>query len=346
MKKYLVWPERAVAALQRERGEAEATGTPGTPTTMRRRSSSERRSAPPRPFISYTSTEDGASVLTEVRVLRAMFRPEEKDEILCAGELDRTSASESGGWTTGDENSEDESDGDVYGPPSPSPQTSPRHGHSLPGTPKDSWIGGPFSAIPVHWAGSSYSGSGSAATTPTYRTGFGLGVGGMTPIYPTHSRAQSESERTARIIDGLLPRTRRASEGSQRIEAFEDRQPSSPVDSLAPRTMRCLQLDLRGVEGSDDTHLGKCEPDPDGVEGSVLGEYAYSSTFMCNSIQSGLNGGNTADKSGLVTRFSSVLHKGGVRMLYSSTTHTANLLVRGADVWKAEELLRVGSGEE
>jgi hypothetical protein len=41
-----------------------------------------------------------------------------------------------------------------------------------------------------------------------------------------------------------------------------------------------------------------------------------------------------------------VLHKGGVRMLYSSTTHTANLLVQGADVWKAEELLRVGSDDD
>lgn len=27
-------------------------------------------------------------------------------------------------------------------------------------------------------------------------------------------------------------------------------------------------------------------------------------------------------------------------MLYSSTTHTANLLVEGRDVWRAEELLR------
>jgi hypothetical protein len=33
-------------------------------------------------------------------------------------------------------------------------------------------------------------------------------------------------------------------------------------------------------------------------------------------------------------------------MLYSSTTHTANLLVQGADVWKAEELLRVSEDDE
>lgn len=47
-----------------------------------------------------------------------------------------------------------------------------------------------------------------------------------------------------------------------------------------------------------------------------------------------------ADKSGLVTRFSDLLHTGGVRMLYSSTTHTANVLVQGSDVSLAERLLR------
>lgn len=41
-----------------------------------------------------------------------------------------------------------------------------------------------------------------------------------------------------------------------------------------------------------------------------------------------------------MTRFSDVLHRGGVRMLYSSTTHTANILVEGRDVMRAEKLLR------
>lgn len=282
VKKYLVWPERAVAALERERGERD--DSPGSPTLMRRRSSSERRSRSPpaRPFISYTRTDDGASVLTEVRVLRAMFnKPEEKGDLLSAGELDR--GSESGDWTTGENYTDEELDSDSddgYGPEmrSPSPQTSPqRHGHSLPGTPKDFYGMPTFSSIPVHWASTSTNSTpASAATTPTtasHRTSFGLGVGGMTPIYPTHSRTWSESEQTARVLDGL-PRPRRASEGAQRSEIFEE---PSEIDNPAPRTMRCLQLDLRGIGGSDDTHLGESEESAvDEVDGHVLGEYDNS----------------------------------------------------------------------
>jgi hypothetical protein len=312
VKKYLVWPERAVAALERERGQKDDDSLDSPTLMMRRRSSSERRSRSPtaRPFISYTRTEDGASVLTEVRVLRAMFnKPEEKGDILSAGELDR--GSESGDWTTGenysdDEDSDSDSDDDEYEPHngirSPSPQTSPqRHGHSLPGTPKDYYGMPTFSSIPVHWASSSTSqsasGSVSAATTPTtssHRTSFGLGVGGMTPImtpiYPTHSRTMSESERSARILDGL-PRPRRASEGAaRRLDLYDE--PSEIDANPDPRTMRCLQLDLRGIGGTDDTHLGEseCEDElhsyadaqarahvlphtPDTVDGHVLGEY-------------------------------------------------------------------------
>lgn len=41
-----------------------------------------------------------------------------------------------------------------------------------------------------------------------------------------------------------------------------------------------------------------------------------------------------------MTKFSDLLHSNGVRMLYSSTMNTANILVRGRDVLTAEALLR------
>ncbi|KAK8858867.1 hypothetical protein IAR55_003098 [Kwoniella newhampshirensis] len=71
---------------------------------------------------------------------------------------------------------------------------------------------------------------------------------------------------------------------------------------------RCLQLDLRGVGMSDGGETG---------------------------------GAYHLDKSGLVTRFSDLLTSTThpIRMLYSSTFHTANILVEARDVKKAKRLL-------
>lgn len=46
------------------------------------------------------------------------------------------------------------------------------------------------------------------------------------------------------------------------------------------------------------------------------------------------------DKSGLVTNFSDLLNSGSIRMLYSSTFHTANILVEARDVHLARRLLQ------
>jgi hypothetical protein len=285
VKKYIVWPERALAALERERGEAAEGGSSGGTPLRRRRSMS-----PARPFMSYTRTEDGASVLTEVRVLRAMFSTrEEKADLLSAGELDGISESELTGGEEDDldvsdtesvgdndnENSANESGSDTDAdapPPSPSPQTSPqRHGHSLPGTPTDFCNGN--GSIPIHWAGACSSTSSSAATTPpTYsaRSNFGLGVAvgvGMTHIYPAHLRTQSETERSVRILHGLRPR--RASECTPRRYNFDD---EDEVQPRVSRSMRCLQLDLRGIGGTDDTHMGECTKALAGAAGAGRGE--------------------------------------------------------------------------
>jgi hypothetical protein len=49
-----------------------------------------------------------------------------------------------------------------------------------------------------------------------------------------------------------------------------------------------------------------------------------------------------ADKSGLVTLFSNLLDSAQIKMLYSSTFHTANVLVEAADVSRARRLLKKG----
>ena len=50
------------------------------------------------------------------------------------------------------------------------------------------------------------------------------------------------------------------------------------------------------------------------------------------------------DKSGLVTLFSDLLDKGSIRMLYSSTFNTANILVEAGDVHRARRLLQGRAG--
>lgn len=48
------------------------------------------------------------------------------------------------------------------------------------------------------------------------------------------------------------------------------------------------------------------------------------------------------DKFGLVTLFSDLLTSAQIKMLYSSTFHTANILVEGDDIARARRLLKRG----
>ena len=75
VRQLILWPDRVFLRYEIERGE---------------------RTEPERPFISYTCTEDGPSLLTEIRVLRAIFqRGEEGVEIQTGGELRWDTDSES-----------------------------------------------------------------------------------------------------------------------------------------------------------------------------------------------------------------------------------------------------------
>jgi hypothetical protein len=48
------------------------------------------------------------------------------------------------------------------------------------------------------------------------------------------------------------------------------------------------------------------------------------------------------DKSGLVTLFTDLLNSAQIRMLWSSTFHTANVLVEAGDIARARRLLKRG----
>jgi hypothetical protein len=90
-----------------------------------------------------------------------------------------------------------------------------------------------------------------------------------------------------------------------------------------------MQLDLRGVGDGEDG---------DGQGAYHLGEWARPG----NRGQTGASSDHwhCVDKSGLVMRFSTLLESDNIRMLYSSTFHTANILVEARDVRRAKRLLQ------
>lgn len=72
------------------------------------------RSIPPiRPFLSYTRTEDGSSLLTEITALRSMFEGDE-GEVQSGGELSWSIFADSEDLSNADSDAESESDSDSY----------------------------------------------------------------------------------------------------------------------------------------------------------------------------------------------------------------------------------------
>lgn len=76
LRKYITWPERSLFEWQQQR--LDLIGHDG-----------EIEQSRGRPFVSYTRTEDGTSLVTEVKALRGMFPAGDMDEldVQCAGEL-------------------------------------------------------------------------------------------------------------------------------------------------------------------------------------------------------------------------------------------------------------------
>ncbi|EJT47771.1 hypothetical protein A1Q1_03346 [Trichosporon asahii var. asahii CBS 2479] len=290
LRKFLVWPTRVKEAL---RSSSSSSG----------RSRSRSAGHGTRPFISYTRTEDGISISTEIRVLKSLFDQEE-ELLSAAGELD---------------------DSDSESSSSSMSQESRRV--SLPGT------------IPLQWSQSSTPTNKSYVITPVrsavsspLRPNFAMT--GMSRSSSGHSRTQSDGVRRP------PPMMRRCSEGagaslrnwtwgrsSMGLEAVE-----SEIGKLGPALERIQQA--QDWDEPDDSGM----PTPDFKNDPV----ESSRTMRCLQLDLRSLDSSTyhLDKSGLVTKFSDLLHSNGVRMLYSSTTNTANILVRGRDVLTAEALLR------
>ncbi|KAL1405831.1 hypothetical protein Q8F55_007509 [Vanrija albida] len=128
---------------------------------------------------------------------------------------------------------------------------------------------------------------------------------GFTPL-PVHQRTQSEGVAPGPPDDARRRRNTDAVLPPPRPPP-SDSGASLPSELGVGKRKRCLQLDLRGVAGAS-------------------------------------GGPVHMDRSGLVLQFSNVLESSQVRMLYNSTTHTANILVRARDVHLAKRLLSGGEG--
>ncbi|KLT42669.1 hypothetical protein CC85DRAFT_285393 [Cutaneotrichosporon oleaginosum] len=193
LRKLLVWPERSVLALERARGRkaddaadaferrnrskrAGNFGNSNRPSLAAE--ASARALTRPRPFISYTRTEDGSSVMTEVRVLRAMLSAAERAD-LGAPELEGSDSewSDDEVDTPASMASEDEVASSSRS--SRGRTTLSQSGYSLRG--RDA------TEIPIHWA--------TPPSTPSSARFTGVGV--FTPIMRSASGSGS-TEREAR----------------------------------------------------------------------------------------------------------------------------------------------------
>ena len=95
LRKYIVWPKRSMdewaqQALDRLESDGEHEDEPTMPLLLNEDAVRRERESERRPFISYTRTQDGASLVTEVKALLGMFPDDdlERLDVQCAtGEL-------------------------------------------------------------------------------------------------------------------------------------------------------------------------------------------------------------------------------------------------------------------
>nr|ODN92340.1 hypothetical protein L204_05439 [Cryptococcus depauperatus CBS 7855] len=304
IRKFLVWPERAVAGRTMAKAvtddsdssesEAEVASFLSSELSPRRERTRSRSTSPARkrPFVCYTRNEDGVSLLTEVRVLRAMFPRGDmgEDDVQSGGELD---------WiedqSLQESDDDDENDWIEWEVKTPldDEQVAGDLGSYVKGHRKSMSL--PCTPLSLHDR---------AQVDKSLE---------LLPYSPSLSGSLSSSLTAATV----LPPT--ASLGMEMTVSMV--RPPPPVVEL-PITWfgkdvkregkgkkRCLQLDLRSI------NEGELDSD-------------------CQSVYH-------LDKSGLVTRFSSLLASSvtPIRMLYSSTFHTANVLVESRDVKRAKRLL-------
>lgn len=217
LRKYLTWPERSLFEWQQQRLDLIGDD----------REIDQSRG---RPFVSYTRTEDGTSLVTEVKALRGMFPAGDMEEldVQCAGELSFDDDDDDEDCDS-DSDSDSEGEGEVEYPilspsidldltmsylPNDVPPTPPLTASSTTSSPGKKRLSLPLSPrseieIPFSW---------SRRTT----------------------RSMSVRQSQSMSVDG----------DTQKVKRHRERRSNG--------TKRCLQLDLRGVSSSAEEayHLG------------------------------------------------------------------------------------------
>jgi len=216
LRKYITWPERSLFEWQQQRLDLIGDDR-------------EIEQSRGRPFVSYTRTEDGTSLVTEVKALRGMFPAGDMDEldVQCAGELSCDDDDDDDDDC--DSDSEEEREVEVEYPIlSPSidldmPMSYPSH--DVPPTP-------PLTA--------------SSVTSSPGKKRLSLPLSPRSEIEIPFSwsrrttRSTSVKQSQAMSVDG----------DNQKVKSHREKRSNG--------TKRCLQLDLRGVSSSAEEayHLG------------------------------------------------------------------------------------------
>lgn len=344
VRQLVVWPEQARNSWRRKRSSGSASPPSSRASTGKDRS---REDGMERPFLSYTRTEDGASVVTETRILRWMFgrkpnRSTARGEWSDAEEAGFASAVEEtefqlGGQlavgyvtdTTDLDASTDEEEGVDCAEDTPMSQSGTMGAVDTEdsGRMADRAREDPHTPPPEAQMRTEHLCLPTSPLDPLAPES-----AGTLPIAWTRAKARRSTVSLKACDAETRPSIDRRFHRGVRPNAEDDTEDEGDgrgrwVDKRRPRVgrKRCLQLDLRGI-GDEDEPL-----DANGGEGDAALKRRGSEVYHM-------------DKSGLVTLFSDLLDKGSIRMLYSSTFNTANILVEAGDVHRARRLLQGRAG--
>lgn len=341
-----------------------------------------------RPFISYTRTVDGASIVTETMILRWMFGRKNHDRLGGdKGSADEATGYESAmegtefqlggqlaaGYVTDTTDLEDTDDEDDQGSMVADPDATGSRGGKYQN------------------GGVQHSSSGT--TTPASLHGFNLDSSDSSTAGP-HTPPLDEERRTKHFSLPTTPRDNRDagampqsiaiswcnhSKGRRSTVSFKsdisDRRRSWNKGQGSRRSSRsdtdgeghgasvggmnagkekrigrkrCLQLDLRGLNDHDDEGGEDVVPPQsnDSQEAATAPSALEALSPERDTVTSPTPTSEIyhLEKSGLVTTFSNLLNSARIKMLYSSTFHTANILVEARDVHRARRLLQGKAG--
>jgi hypothetical protein len=216
LRKYLTWPERSLFEWQQQRLDLIGDD----------REIDQSRG---RPFVSYTRTEDGTSLVTEVKALRGMFPAGDMEEldVQCAGELLCDDDDDD------DEDCDSDSDSDEGGEVE-YPILSPSIDLDLT---------------------MSYASNDVPPTPPLTASSTTSSPGKKRLSLPLSPRSEIEipfswSRRTTRSMSVRQSQSMSVDGDTQKVKRHRERRSNG--------TKRCLQLDLRGVSSSAEEayHLG------------------------------------------------------------------------------------------